>query len=251
MQRQEACRKRVSVPTCATHRLAFTALAGLWVVVAALPSRATEQKPGGVLQKIGQTRGICAVLGDKQCASCARIGHWSELTVFVQVTDDDDLRTAAEAADAAGLYGTRIFVAKGRPAGSAWPTTWPTPWSCSMAPRTSQRPKCSACSGRKERPSAARGNDQAVSRGHRRLVASLPRPGQQSAVARPAGPGPYLTQFIAEPRYAPAPQMAVASARPGVHGLRPRRLARARRAVAEHARGRQRLQRHACSGSGR
>ena len=133
--------------------------------------------------------------------------------LYVQLPTAEDCAAACKAADGRACTGRGSSWSRGPGPGSAWPTTWPTPWS-SLGDPAGRRQGRSAprAAARKERPSSAQeAVDQAGSRGRRRLVAPLPRAGQQSPVARPAGPGPYLTQFIAEPRYAPAPQAAVAS----------------------------------------
>ncbi len=56
--------------------------------------------------------GICVITGDRQCKLARALAEGSELIVFVQLARDEDVQAAARAADAAGLYGRRIFVAK-------------------------------------------------------------------------------------------------------------------------------------------
>ena len=65
-----------------------------------------------LLGRLGVNRGICVITGDRQCKLARALAEGSELIVFVQLARDEDVQAAARAADAAGLYGRRIFVAK-------------------------------------------------------------------------------------------------------------------------------------------
>ena len=198
------------------------------------------------LQQIETKKGICAVLGDPRCELAVGLAKASELLLYVQVQNEEERQSACRAADAAGLYGTRIYVSR-RHRRANRPGRQPGRRGGRSATHgPAARPKSSACSGRRAKPSSAR----------RSLTKPFPdgsddwshhyhgpdnNPQSHDRLAR----APYLTQFVAEPRYAPAPQSAVAVGGPGLHGLRPRRLAPARGAVDEHAGRRQRLQRHA------
>ena len=68
-----------------------------------------------VLSKLGAGRGICVVLDDPQCELALILAQGSELTVYVQLQNAADRQAACRAADAAGLYGTRIYVGSGDP----------------------------------------------------------------------------------------------------------------------------------------
>jgi outer membrane protein assembly factor BamB len=65
------------------------------------------------LQKIGTPRGLCVVLGDSDGRLALDLAKSSELTIFAQSTSDNQVAAARQAADAAGLFGTRIYVQKG------------------------------------------------------------------------------------------------------------------------------------------
>ena len=66
-----------------------------------------------IANRIGVTDGICALLGDTECQLALDLAQRTNLTFFVQLASAEDVAAAARAADAAGLYGTRIFVARG------------------------------------------------------------------------------------------------------------------------------------------
>ena len=72
-----------------------------------------DQPDRSVIESIGVTRGICVVLGDGAAERAVELARGSGLLIYVQLPDSKAVQAACEAADAAGLYGTHIFVAKG------------------------------------------------------------------------------------------------------------------------------------------
>ena len=72
---------------------------------------AKSNKP--IIEKIGVTRGICVVLGDRRCELALELARDSELLIYVQLRRAEDVEEARRIADEAGLYGTRIFIEKG------------------------------------------------------------------------------------------------------------------------------------------
>ena len=159
-----------------------------------------------VLSKLGVQKGICVVLGDPRCELALGLSKSSELTFYVQVRKPDDRLAACRAADAAGLYGTRIYVgsgdatrihladnladavvAAGDPAG---------------IPRAEVfrvlRPGGKALLGETvlTKPSPDGTDDWSH---HYHGPDNNPQTNDRLATA------PYLTQFVAEPHYAPAP----------------------------------------------
>ncbi len=78
-----------------------------------VPARSADAlRAPSLLGRLGVKRGICVITGDRQCKLARALAEGSELIVFVQLARDEDVQAAARAADAAGLYGRRIFVAK-------------------------------------------------------------------------------------------------------------------------------------------
>ena len=185
----------------------LTALIVLIVVPSACGATAED-----LLEKIGARRGICAVLGDKGCRLALALARNSELTLFVQVPDGADAEAACRAADAAGLYGTRIFVARGELSRiSLADNTADAVVAAARPPGLAEaevlrilRPEGKAVLGEKvlTKPFPAGTDDWSH---HYHGPDNNPQSGD--ALAR----APFLTQFIAEPRYGPCPQAAVAS----------------------------------------
>ncbi|MBA7662523.1 hypothetical protein ES703_70552 [subsurface metagenome] len=173
---------------------------------------ATKQKEP-ILSRIGVTRGICCILGDAKCELALELARNSELLIYVQLPRAKDVETARRAADEAGLYGTRIFVEKG--ALTKLHLADNIADSIVVRGRAVKIPESEAL--RVLRP-------QGKARlGRKTLVKPFPK-GVDDWSHPYHGPdnnpqsedrvilAPYLTQFLAEPRYAPVPQVAVASA---------------------------------------
>ena len=170
---------------------------------------AAERGGAGLLEKVGVARGICVVLDDKDCRQALDLARASDLVLYVQLARAEDVEPARRAADAAGLYGTRIWVEGGAldrihladdladavlaPAG---------------APKAEVlrvlRPEGRALVGGEvvTKPFPAGVDDWS-----HHYHGPDNNPQSRDRLAR----APYLTQFVAEPRYAPAPQSAVAS----------------------------------------
>jgi len=174
---------------------------------------AAEGKSQSVIEKIGVTRGICVVVGDRDCKHALELARDSELLVYVQLPQADDVERVCRIADDAGLYGTRIFIEKGeltklRLADNMADALIAVDDAVNIQEAEALR--------------VVRPEGKAIL-GDKILVKSFPEgvddwshpyykpdnnPQSQDRVAV----SPYLTQFLAEPRYAPVPQVAVASA---------------------------------------
>ncbi|MFQ5808980.1 MAG: PQQ-binding-like beta-propeller repeat protein, partial [Armatimonadota bacterium] len=166
-----------------------------------------------ILDRIGVTRGICVLLGDRRCELAIDLARSSDLTLYVQLERASDARGAASAADRAGLYGTRIFVAKGERT------------RIGLADNVADAVvdvDGSVNPPRGEVLRVLRPGGKAI-QGQAELVRPIPEgmddwshhyhgpdnnPQSQDRLIR----SPYITQFITEPRYAPAPQAVVSSA---------------------------------------
>lgn len=165
------------------------------------------------LESIGVQRGICVVLGDPNCELALKIARQSDLTIYSQLPSAAEVEPARQIADAAGFYGSRIYIEKGPltrlhladnladalvAVGEA--ATIPEAEALRVL-----RPQGKAWLGQKEliKPVPS-GLDDWSHPYH------LPdnNPVSRDQVAR----APYLTHFLADPRYAPLPQVAVASA---------------------------------------
>ena len=166
-----------------------------------------------ILDKIGVRRGICVVLGDTKCELALKLARQSELLIYVQLTRAEDVESARRAADKAGFYGTRIFVEQGKLTklhladniADALVVRGDEAGISKAEALRVLRPEGKALLGGKVLTKAfPEGVDDWSHPYHG--ADNNPQSKDQIILA------PYLTQFLAEPRYAPMPQVAVASA---------------------------------------
>jgi outer membrane protein assembly factor BamB len=165
-----------------------------------------------LLDQIGVTRGICVVLGDDKCERALQLAQQSELLIYIQLPQVEQVQTAREIADEAGFYGNRIFIEKGSLARLHLADNLVDALvAVGQAADVSQaeslrvlRQGGKALLGRKVliKPSQ-KGVDDWSHPYHG--PDNNPQSQDKVIVA------PYLTQFMAEPRYAPLPQVTVAS----------------------------------------
>jgi len=177
------------------------------------PPLSMASQSDSILEKIDVTRGICVVLGDAEGELAVELARDSELLIYVQSPRVKDVETIRKAADDAGFYGTRIFVDKG-------------PFkNLNLADNVAD---AVVAVGGMKRYSEAEIRRVLRPQGKAllgRTVLTNPAPSGVDDWSHPYhGPdnnpqsddivikAPYLTQFLAEPRYAPVPQVAVSSA---------------------------------------
>ena len=180
-------------------------------VAAGAAHAATAPDAETLVRQIGCARGLCALVGDKGCKLALDLARAGELTLYVQLATDEDVEAACRAADAAGLYGTRIFVAKGRPE------------TIHLADNVADAVVAVGAAPPKGEALRVLRPDGKAFLGKTALTKPWPRgvddwshhyhgPDNNAQTKDQLARAPYLTQFIAEPRYAPAPQNVVASA---------------------------------------
>jgi len=195
-------------------RTRFAAAGLLAILLATTCALAAEKGTAAdVLGRIGVRRGYCVLLGDKGAALALDLARASDLTLLVQLADYEQVREAGQAVDAAGLYGTRILVAKCVPGRIGLATDVADAVIAagdSLAmPRAEVlrvlHPGAKALLGQEELTKPA---PQGVDDWSHHYHGPDNNPQSLDRLAR----APYLTQFIAEPRYGPCPQAAVASA---------------------------------------
>ena len=185
----------------------------LWILSSGQFAGAAEKAaPDAVARRIGGLRGICVVLGDEQCTLALVLVRHTRLTVFVQVESAQALRSACRAADAAGVYGTRLFVGRGPfsrialadNVADALVATGRASGVAEAEALRVLRPAGTALLGEKliTKPQPEGTDDWSH---HYHGPDNNPQSADRLARA------PYLTQFVAVPRYAPAPQAVVAS----------------------------------------
>jgi hypothetical protein len=164
------------------------------------------------LDQIGVTRGICVVLGDDRCECALQLAQKSELIIYLQVPQAGQVQTAREIADEAGFYGNRIFIEKGSLArlhlADNLADTLVAVGQASDVSQTEAlrvlRPGGKALLGNKV---LTKPSEKGVDDWSHPYHGPDNNPQSQDRVAV----APYLTHFMAEPRYAPLPQVTVAS----------------------------------------
>ncbi len=175
--------------------------------------RADQEQGSRLIDRLGTTRGVCVVIGDGQCQTAIDLARRSQLTLFVQVPTPQEYAAACKAAEAAGLLGRRIFVAQASPArigladnvaDAAVVLGQKSPVEKAEVLRV-LRPQGKALVGQE---AWTKPFPEGVDDWSHHYHGPDNNPQSRDRVAR----APYLTQFIAEPRYAPAPQAAVSSA---------------------------------------
>ena len=186
-------------------------MAQRWIVALLLAAATATAGQQSMLEKVGVAKGICAVVGDPRGDLALGLARGSELTVYLQVSAGD-AEAACKAVDAAGLFGTRIFVGEGAPSRIRLADNLADALVVADGAAVTQ-----AEALRVLRP----GGKALIGRGE--LVKPWPQgvddwshhyhgPDNNAQSRDRLARAPYLTQFVVEPRYGPAPQASVAAA---------------------------------------
>ena len=182
-------------------------------------ARAAESPAGGadvaaVLENIGTSKGICAVLGLPAAGDprfVTELAAASELIVFFQSPDGAEVERVREAADARGLLGTRIVADRG-PLGSIH-------LAANLADAALVAPARRGEAIEAEVLRVLRPEGTGLL-GEARIVKPVPPglddwshpyhgPDNNPQSADQAARAPYLTQFLAEPLFCPMPEVTV------------------------------------------
>lgn len=168
--------------------------------------------PKSLAERLGVSRGVVAILGDEGTELALQLAKETELTLYVQIEDAGALDSARRAVADAGFSSERILIEKGTPSCVPLATHLadailstrdlddPARVECLRAIRPGGRLILPRMTLNKPFPE---GMDDWSH--HYHGPDNNPQSKDQLAKA------PFLTQFIMEPRYAPAPQAAVAS----------------------------------------
>ncbi len=196
----------------------WTALVtGLLLAAAAGLPRAGAAESGSrveaILGQLDSPRGICVLLGDRGAELAIEVAKASELVVYAQLADAEEVDRARQALDAAGLLNRRVYVERGG------------------------TDRIQLADNLADVAVIVGGSDAPIDREE---VLRIVRPGGKllrgtSVVVKPVPEGvddwshpyhgpdnnpqstdqlaraPYLTQFLAEPWYGPMPEMTVVS----------------------------------------
>jgi len=178
------------------------------------PQAKIDPQAKAQLEKIEVSRGVCAVLGlprGKDASYVLDFVRESELTIYFQSPEDSELTSLREAADKTGLLGRRVFVEKG-----AWRKIH---LASNLADAVVAASSAREAMDEKELMRTLRPGGVALL-GSKRIIKppnedtdnwSHPyhgpdnNPQSTDKVAR----APYLTQFVAEPKFSPMPQVSV------------------------------------------
>lgn len=186
---------------------------GVSPLLAALPGiPESPSKPVALVHRLPTTQGLCVLAGDRRAEIALHLVRDTEFLVYLQLEDAREVATARAAAEAAGVYGRRLFIDQGPPSrlhladnladvvidGSTSPAI---PESEALRVL---RPHGLAILGDRERIKPV---PPGVDDWSHPYHGPDNNPASRDAVAQ----GPYLTQFLADPRYAPLPQAAVAA----------------------------------------
>jgi outer membrane protein assembly factor BamB len=165
-----------------------------------------------ITNQLGERGGVLVTVGNDPAVSI-ELARQTGCLVYHQVTDRDALATVRSAVDEAGYYGTRVFVSLGSPTrvhlannvADALVASENLPGLSNQEVLRVLRPEGRGWVGSRQ---LTKHNLPGVDDWSHPYHGPDNNPASSDEVAR----GPYLTQFLAEPRYAPLPQLAVASA---------------------------------------
>jgi len=186
---------------------------GLALVVPGGFARAAEAGPdaAAVLGRLDAGRGICCLVGKEVTDLALRLAERPGVLVFLQVAGPAEARSVCETAAAKGRLGRSLFVGEGPPARlglAAEAADVVVAAGAGTVPRAEAlrvlRPGGTAMLGpsRFTKPHPT-GTDEWTHHYH----GPDNNPQSRDRLAR----APFMTQFVALPRYAPAPQSAVAA----------------------------------------
>ncbi|MHC4396249.1 MAG: outer membrane protein assembly factor BamB family protein [Planctomycetota bacterium] len=195
-----------------TGAIRFIALVLAFLIVV-VGSNCRKKPDDSIVERIEISRGICIVLGDTGCDVALELARRTELLIYVQLQRAKDVEAARRRVDAAGFYGTRIYVEQGslekiHLADNLADVLVAIGDAAAVSEAEALRvlrPQAKALLGQRELvKSFAEGGDD----WSHPYYAPDNNPQSNDQIAR----APYLTQFLANPRYAPVPEVTVASA---------------------------------------
>ena len=170
-------------------------------------------EPSQIIRKSGISKGICVLLEDTGCKQAVKLAQDSELLIYVQLSSPENIESSRRAVDEAGFYGSRIFIENG-----AMTRIHLADNIADVLIAVGEEPDINEAEALRILRPGGKGYI-----GNRVLTKPEPdgidewshpyhgpdnNPQSTDQVAR----APYLTQFLAEPYYAPLTQVAVASA---------------------------------------
>ncbi|MCL5280486.1 MAG: PQQ-binding-like beta-propeller repeat protein [Planctomycetes bacterium] len=184
------------------------------ILVFSMPGFASSRalSPQEVVQAVGASHGICVVVGEGACDRALELAKGTELLIYMQLPRTRDFVSACGRVERAGYYGSRVFVAEGAQklhlASSVADVVVALGNTAGFS--TEEMLRVVRPAGKVILPDKTvtkpfpQGADDWTHPYHG--PDNNPQSNDKVIVA------PYLTQFMAEPRYAPLPQVCVSSA---------------------------------------
>ncbi|HYW80595.1 MAG TPA: PQQ-binding-like beta-propeller repeat protein, partial [Thermoguttaceae bacterium] len=166
------------------------------------------------LAKIDVGRGICVVLGAERASSVVELAQASELSIYVQSPDAREVARVRAVAEAAGLLGTRVFVDQGDFDAIHLADNLADAVVVSAAAMDAAdqdeilrvlHPAAKALLGE-------RILEKSFPQGIDRWDHPYHRPDNNPQSTDQLARAPYLTQFLAGPKFSPMPEQTVAAA---------------------------------------
>ncbi|MBI5394761.1 MAG: PQQ-binding-like beta-propeller repeat protein [Verrucomicrobia bacterium] len=195
----------------------------IWVsaLVVTAASFAARDASGGagaeaILRKVGTAKGICVVLGLPKAGEAefvAQLASGNELLIYFQSPEADEVAEVRKSAEVAGLLGRRVFVDRGD-----WRTIH---LADNLAGAVVVAPAAEKSVGRAELLRVLHPNGKAIL-ARSEIVKPFPagsddwrypyhapdnNPQSGDQIAR----APYLTQFLADPKFCPSPAVTVSA----------------------------------------
>ena len=200
---------------CLTMRFLTGVLVGIALAATLLAPAASAAEPriGAILDQLDSPRGICTIVDDQDAKLAMELAQKTELTIYVQLDDPQQVATARRTADAAGLLNRRVYVGEG--------TTDHLHLANNMADLVVVPETDAEGAALKEVLRVLRPGGKALL-GSTVIVKPVSadtddwshpyhgpdnNPQSTDQLAR----APYLTQFLVEPWYGPMPEITVAS----------------------------------------
>ena len=174
-----------------------------------------DEGPGtpAILQQLDSPRGICVMAGDREARQAIELARASELTVYVQLGDADEVAAARRSTEAAGLLNRRVYVEQGSDTRLHLADNL-ADLVVLLGDVRGRVPEAEVLrvlrpggKGRLGKETITKPMPQGVDQWTHPYHGPDNNPQSADQIAR----APYLTQFLAEPYYGPMPEVTVIS----------------------------------------
>jgi len=164
-----------------------------------------------VLAKIGTDKGICVVLGAERASLVAELAQGSDLSIYFQSPDVREVARVREVAAAAGLLGTRVFVDQGDFDAIHLADNLADAVLVSAAAGVDQKEVLRVLHPEGKALLGERTLEKPFPEGTDRWDHPYHSPSNNPQSTDQLARAPYLTQFLADPKFSPMPEQTVAA----------------------------------------